>query len=190
MSSYALDADGKLLDASQIDWYNDPDDKEPISASTSACPLTAASSISLMTPSTIGMFFHSLGSPTTKVAGACHSHKAMHPSAKITDLDNMASSSRKCKATSNGGWALTSHHCRVASLLTSIAEPDATDTAPASEVVETDKEDAVANEKEDVEVDGDEPVEDGYLHMKVMANSDCQVRLSYAVMTVMTDLCL
>ena len=188
MSNCALDSDGKLLDASHFNWYNDPDDKEPISTSTSAHPLTTASSVSSTTPSTIGMFFHRLGSPTTKVAGARRSHRATRPSAKIADPDNMASSSRKRKATSDGGRASTSHRRRVASPLTSDEEPDAMDTTAASEVVETDKEDAVGDEKEDAEVDGNEPVEDGYLHTKVMADSDRQVSLSYAITGSATDL--
>ena len=132
------------------------------------------------------MFFHSLGSPTKKVAGARRSHRATRPSARIADPDNTASSSRKRKATSDGGRASTSHRRRVASPLTSDEETDAMDTAPASEVVETDQEDAVADEKEDAEVDGDEP--HGYLHTKAMADGDRQVRLSYAVMAVMTHL--
>jgi hypothetical protein len=109
----------------------------------------------------------------------------MCPSAKITDPDNTASSSCKRKATSNGGQVL---HCHVASLLTSDTEPDAIDTAPASEVVETDKEDAVANNIKDEEVDGDEPAEDGYLQTKAMGDIDRKVRLSYVIMTSMADL--
>jgi hypothetical protein len=31
MSDCALDSDGNLLDASQIEWFNNPDDKIPIS---------------------------------------------------------------------------------------------------------------------------------------------------------------
>jgi hypothetical protein len=134
------------------------------------------------------MFLHSLGSPTTKVAGARRSHRATRPSAKIADPDNMASSSRKRKATSDGGRASTSHRRRVASPVTSDADHDTTDTAPASELVDTDKEDAPAEDKEDEGEDGNEPVEDGYLQTKAMADSDRQVSLLYAITGSVTDL--
>jgi hypothetical protein len=183
MSNCTLDSNGNLLDASQIEWYNDPDDQAPISSS--ARPLTTTSSVSSTGPTMIGMFFHSLGSPTTKVAGARRSHRAMCPSAKIADLDNTVSSSRKHKAASNGSQASTSHCHHVASLLTSDADHDTMDTAPMSELVDTDKEDAVAEDNKDEGEDGNkpvnEPVEDGYLQTKTMADSDHKVSLSYAV---------
>ena len=139
------------------------------------------------------MFFHSLGSPTTKVAGARRSHRATRPSAKITDPDNTASSSKR-KAASDV-HASTTRRRHVSSPVTSDAEQD-TDPAPASELVDTEIEDTVADEHEvgkhnedgGVNGDGDEAVEDRYLETKAMAESDRQVSVSSAAITVMTDL--
>ena len=188
MSNCALDSDGNLLDAAHIEWFNDPDDKVPISGP--AQPLTAMSSLSSTTPTTIGMFFHNLGSPTMKVAGARRSRRATRPSTKITDPDNTASSSKR-KAAPDVARASTSRRRRVVSPVTSDADHD-TDTEPTSEFVDTEKEDGVANDNKDADdnedavaddneddgVDGEEHIEDGYLQTKAMADSDRKVSIS------------
>jgi hypothetical protein len=125
------------------------------------------------------MFFHSLGTPTTKVAGARRLHRATRPSAKITDPDNTASS-RKRKAASDVARASTSHRHRVVSPVTSDADHN-TNTAPTSEkqdAVANDNEDAVADDNGDDGVDGEEHIEDGYLQTKAMADSDRKVSIS------------
>ncbi|KAF8868531.1 hypothetical protein BD779DRAFT_1415765, partial [Infundibulicybe gibba] len=79
----AVGPDGKLLDASEIQFFNDADDITPISG-----PATVP------TPSTIpGVhpFFTRGSSPARLVAGIRRTARIPRPSAKATDPNNMES---------------------------------------------------------------------------------------------------
>ena len=69
MSDCAVGPDGKLLDASEIVWFNDPDDDAPLS-----------------TPKGLGN-----RSPSPKIAGSRRPQRAVRPSAKASDPNNAES---------------------------------------------------------------------------------------------------
>jgi len=90
--------DGKLLDASQIVWYKDPDDDEPMAlAATSS---TAQCQISTFTLDS----FVTKGPPATH-----HSTRAPCPSTKAIDPDNVMALKRKPSNTATG--KPSSHPC-------------------------------------------------------------------------------
>lgn len=69
MSDCAVGPDGNLLDASEIVWFNDPDDETPLSTA------------------------KGLGnrSPSPKIAGSRRPQRAVRPSAKASDPNNAES---------------------------------------------------------------------------------------------------
>ncbi|KAJ7220391.1 hypothetical protein C8J57DRAFT_1018668, partial [Mycena rebaudengoi] len=78
----AQDADGSLLDASKITWYNDADDDHPVAGLSSG-----------KAPSTTPLAPIFTGLALCKVAGARHSSprrssRTFHPSAHAADPDN------------------------------------------------------------------------------------------------------
>ena len=77
----AIGPDGKLLDASEIDWVNDPDDDEPM-------PMA-----SMVTTSS--MVQRSLDSFVTKPPVPRRSTRAARPSTKVIDPDNAMTIKRK-----------------------------------------------------------------------------------------------
>lgn len=74
----AVSADGNLLDASQIKWYNDADDEMPLP--TPALVMTEKAPIHPL--------FQSSSIPGIKVAGSRCSNRATRPSARAIDPDN------------------------------------------------------------------------------------------------------
>ncbi|KAJ7289883.1 hypothetical protein C8J57DRAFT_1016758, partial [Mycena rebaudengoi] len=79
----AQDADGSLLDASKITWYNDADDDHPVAGPSSG----KAPSTTPLAPIFTGL------APLCKVAGARrssprHSSRTFRPSARAADPDN------------------------------------------------------------------------------------------------------
>lgn len=87
MSNCALGADGKLLDASEIQFFNDVDDDVPISGPSNPPPIP------------IHPLF-SRASPVQKVAGSRRTARVSRPSAKVIDPNNAETISRKRKAES------------------------------------------------------------------------------------------
>lgn len=71
----ALNADGALKDASEIQWFNDPDDEHPIGATPSALSSSANSS-NLKTKKNL---FDVLGKPATIIAGQCRTSRPHKP---------------------------------------------------------------------------------------------------------------
>ena len=98
------DVDGTLLLPSKIKWYNDIDDVNPISGSSSSSTASPSSSAK---PTTLHSFFNTSGNLTInsadKVAGSCQSHHTTCPSTRIADPNNteaptfVASSSLKIR---------------------------------------------------------------------------------------------
>ena len=114
----AQDADGNLLSPSNIKWYNNVDDVNPISGGSSSSAASirpsnpAPSSLAKLT--TLDGFFTTSGNLTInsadKVAGSCQSHCATCPSTRIANPNNAepptfivsgSSSSLKWKASTN-----------------------------------------------------------------------------------------
>jgi hypothetical protein len=84
--SCAVGPDGNLLDASQIVWFNDPDDDEPMVPGTSSAPSVAQPQVSMAT----------LDSFVTKIPPATRrSARAPCPSTRAIDPDNIMA--LKCK---------------------------------------------------------------------------------------------
>ncbi|EDQ99179.1 uncharacterized protein LACBIDRAFT_317450 [Laccaria bicolor S238N-H82] len=80
----AVVMNGNLLNASEIIFYNDPDNETPISGSGASPPK----------PSVHPFFSHNTP-PTRIVVGACCSSHTSHPSARLVDPDNAKSSAEK-----------------------------------------------------------------------------------------------
>jgi hypothetical protein len=74
--------DGKLLDASIIHWYNDPDDVNPILPT---LPTSSASNSS--PPTTLDHFVHR-ALPAEKIAGVRQTTRVSRPSARMTNRSN------------------------------------------------------------------------------------------------------
>jgi hypothetical protein len=102
----AVAADGSLLDASEILFYNDPDDNTPLPNSNSAATSTH-----------LHPFFQGSPAPRKIVAGSRRSARVTHPSARITDPNNLeASVTRKRSATvmtSAEGSLRTAHRAKL-----------------------------------------------------------------------------
>jgi hypothetical protein len=73
----AIAADGSLLDASAIVFYNNVDDDTPL-------PNSMMATTTLLHP-----FFQSRLAPGEVVSGSCRSGRVSRPSARITDPDNV-----------------------------------------------------------------------------------------------------
>ena len=79
----AVGTDGKLLDESEIVWYNDADDLVPIA------PLVPSTS-SVLKATTLHAFFNgaSTPGPAVFVAGARRSSRVSKPSKRVLDVNN------------------------------------------------------------------------------------------------------
>ncbi len=96
MSDCAVGPDGKLLDAKDIQWFEDADSLELINHAATSLSITTANS-----PATIHLFFCGEPAPAVVVAGACCSGHTTRPSNKITDPDNAKASSLSTMCSSN-----------------------------------------------------------------------------------------
>jgi hypothetical protein len=94
MSGCAVGADGKLLDAKDIQWFEDADSSEPINLATTSTKADLPST-------TIHPFFRGGPAPAAIVAGARRSGRATRPSNKLVDPDNAEASSSRVKHHSN-----------------------------------------------------------------------------------------
>jgi hypothetical protein len=82
----AVGPDGKLLDASQIVWFNDPDDDEPMAPATTSSMAQRQHQVSMTM----------LDSFVTKAPPAARrSTRAPRPSTKAIDPDNIMALKRK-----------------------------------------------------------------------------------------------
>jgi len=102
MSDCAVGPDGKLLNAKDIEWYEDIDSSELIKQAATPSSTTTASS-----SATIHPIFRGGLAPAVVVAGARRSGRAIRPSNRITDPDNAEtlSSNITHKRKASGGTA-------------------------------------------------------------------------------------
>ena len=146
----ALGTDGKLLDASQIHWFNDPDDDEPMASvstsSTTQCPMAQVAT-------TLDSFI------TNVPPAARRSTRAPRPSTKAIDPNNVINLKRKPSSSA------TRKPCRPC--LTSPVHEE--DDAIASEPDPTDTED-----------DNPINPDIAYEETKALGDADCEVSLSPA----------
>ncbi|KAG1777250.1 hypothetical protein EV702DRAFT_950015, partial [Suillus placidus] len=83
--SCALNTDGSLKDASDILFYNDPDDHVPLPQVPASTQSTAKNTFSAL--------FKSGRTPALVAAGSRRSTRKSKPSARVQDADNASSSS-------------------------------------------------------------------------------------------------
>ena len=94
MSGCAVGADGRLLDAEDIQWFEDAESSEPINLATTSTKAALPST-------TIHPIFRGGPAPAAVVARARRSGRATRPSNKIIDPDNAEASSSRVKHHSN-----------------------------------------------------------------------------------------
>ena len=111
----AVGPNGNLLDASQIVWFRDPDDDEPMAPATSS---TAQPQVSAMT----------LDSFVTKVPAARRSTRAPRPSTKAIDPDNIMALKRKPSNPAPDKPSCRPRHASPDHEVDEATEPDLTDS--------------------------------------------------------------
>jgi hypothetical protein len=178
MSGCAVGKDGALLDADQIDFYNDPDDVVPISGPSR--PLIAASSwssISSTTPSTLNTFFNSTRVPAVKLAGARCSQRVSRPSAKVLNPNNMVS--RKRQAADDPNRTASSRRRVLSPATTSDHDTDVDDASQDDAAVRSASNliDSEYEQEGVVDEDTDDGVIKAYEATKSMGDIDRQVRV-------------
>jgi hypothetical protein len=162
----ALGPDGKLLDASEIVWVNDPDDPTSIEPIQQADVLASNSS-------TIHPFLRGGPPPATMVAGSRRSKRVSHPSKHVLDPDN----SKRPDVSKRPRF---SHQKK-------IVESDSDEND--DNCVDEGNGDGAATNVEDVVIDTDvdselvdtdfEAVEEAYAATKAMGDTDREVRLIF-----------
>lgn len=152
----ALAADGSLLDASHIVFYNDPDDPLPLSLVAPNVP--------------IHPFFAGAPAPGMIIAGSRRSTRATRPSTRLMDPDNTETYNltRKRSATlttSTEAAERSARRARVADSEDEVNDDDDDDGDRGSE-----------NTREE-DTDGDEQIEEAYQFTKAMGDADREVIL-------------
>ena len=172
----AVAADGSLLDASQIIFYNDPDDETPL-------PKDPNSESNSATTSThLHPFFRGDPAPS-KIAGSRRSTCVARPSARITDPNNLeASVTRKRSATVTTSAEGSLRAARRAKLTGSDEESEDDNELDVAEVYTGDDNDVgtsdAMTEEEGVGDSTDvEHAEEAYCTTKAMGDADRQVHL-------------
>jgi hypothetical protein len=84
----AVGTDGKLLDESEIVWYNDAEDSIPIAPFTQRPSDSAPSTSSAPKATTLHTFFKGGSTPAIFVAGGRRSSRVSKPSKRILDANN------------------------------------------------------------------------------------------------------
>jgi hypothetical protein len=114
----AVGPDGKLLDASQIVWFKDPDDDEPMAPATTSSTAQRQHQVSTTT----------LDSFVTKAPPAtCRSTRAPRPSTKAIDPDNIMALKRKPSKQATGKSSCRPRHASPDHEEDKATEPDPTD---------------------------------------------------------------
>jgi hypothetical protein len=167
MSDCAVGPDGKLLDAKDIDWYEDADASEPINQATTPSVTTTSSSAA------IHPFFRGVLAPAVVVAGARRSGRATRPSNRITDPDNaeaLSSATTHKRKASSGMAASRRINRKVA-----VDDEGSTDSGEIDDY-EPDIAKHPATTSDD-EAGDTEPDDLAYASTKAMGDADREVRL-------------
>ena len=174
----ALAADGSLLDASAIVFYNDPDDDTPL-------PGSAATS----TP--LHPFFRGNPAPGKIAAGSRRSARVTRPSARVTDPNNVEASAamRKRSATVTASTEASLRAARRVRLTDSEGESENHNGLDDAEVDTVDDDNVVIGDAStEGEGGGDgtdvELVEEAYHTTKAMGDADRQVCIESLVQVV------
>jgi hypothetical protein len=167
MSDCAVGPDSKLLDAKDIEWYEDADSSEPINQATAPSVATASSS------ATIHPFFRGGPAPAVVVAGARHSGCATRPSNRITDPDNAEalSSTTTHKRKASGGMAAG----RRINRKVAVDDEGSTDGGEINDYKPHIAEHPATTS--DDEAGDTKPDDLAYVSTKAMGDADCEVRL-------------
>ena len=173
-SECAIDSDGALLDASQITWYYDRDDDNPLPSASSVAPSTGGSS-SLPTEVELHPLFRPrlLPPATAKIAGARRSNRTICPSAQAKDPDNVEGlTSTGQKRSQNASPPRRSTTRKIIHL-----DP-VSDDLPGSD----DPTQAVVTEPDDD--DGDTTTQDQHEQLQAMADADHEVCINSVGMVI------
>lgn len=179
----ALAADGSLLDAADIIFYNDPDDD---------APLPSSKSTSTSTP--VHPFFQggtTVPAPDKLVTGSRRSGRITRPSARITDPNNMETLpstgmvARKRSATVSGASVEASLRGAGRAKLADVDDEIEDDESDTTNIIAEDDNIETSyptTEEEDGGHTADiECIEEAYLATKAMGDTDRQVRIKILV---------
>lgn len=174
----ALDVNGVLKDASDITFYNDPDDADPISP---APALTASASSSRLQSSTLDDFFNNSSiRPAKVVAGVRRtSSRQKRPTAKVLEGLPTAVPSKRSADAIGAQLPAAKRVATSASSATVITNDDESSFEAANN---DDDEDMPrlqeVDDSDDEDEDGD-PVDEEYEQLKAMGDADRDVSWSY-----------
>ena len=179
----AVAADGSLLNASAIVFYNDPDDDTPL-------PTTSTSNSTPLPSIQVHPFFQGVPVPSKIVAVSRRSTRTVRPSTRITDPNNTeaprpATTCKRSATTAPAGGPLRT--ARRAKLTDSDGESEYDDEPDNGEVDVGDGEDIIgmgnptSSEEGDVDGINVKGVEEAYRATKVMGDADRQVCLKSVV---------
>ena len=171
MSGCTIGPDGKLLDANDIEWYEDIDSSEPIKPAATPSSTTTASSSAIIHP-----FFHGGPAPAVVMADARCSGCIICPSNRITDPDNAETSSSNTthKRKASGGTAASR---RVNRKVTTNSDDEGSTNSSEHDNYEPDvaEHPATTSDGNGGDTESDEDV--GYASTKAMGDVDHEVSL-------------
>ena len=179
MSDCAVGPDSKLLNAKDIEWYEDIDSSEPINKATTPSSITTTNSSTAIHP-----FFSGGPAPTVVVAGACHSGCTTRPSNRITNPNNAKASSsaimHKCKASSSmrAGCCI---NCKVA--VNNEGSTDGSEIDDYEPNVAEHPATTSDNEADEADTEPEEDTNLAYVSTKAMGDADREVSLFFVNMT-------
>ena len=158
MPGCAVGPDGNLLNAEDIQWYEDVDSSEPINLAT-----TLSSSVTTAnTSTTIHPFFHG-------VATACRSGCVTRPSNRITDPDNAAATHKRKASCGMAAGRCINHKVTIDDKGSSDGS-ETSDYKP--DVAELP---AASSDKDAGETEQDKDTDIGYASTKAMGDADREV---------------
>jgi hypothetical protein len=170
MSDCTVGPDSKLLDAKDIEWYEDVDSSEPINKATTPSSITTTDSSTSIHP-----FFHGGPAPTIVVTGAHCSRRMTRPSNRITNPDNAKASSsttmHKCKASSSMGAGRHINH-KVA-----VNDEGSTDGSKIDDYEPDAAEHPATTSDNEADTEPEEDTDLAYASTKAMGDADREVSL-------------
>jgi hypothetical protein len=184
----AIGPDGKLKDASEITWFNDPDDEFPIEPLSTDISMAASSSLpashdssSSQTTSRVNAFSVLLSKgakPTNTTAGSRRSTRTVKPSAKVREADASSPVSGKHPTVDTDMEdEVPTKKSRQSSLRSIVIDSDDDMTGPTKHILS--RKATIDNYDDDDEVAGTDDNEDGtnadYIQTKALGDEDREV---------------